>query len=96
MAAAHPDRVGPGGGANQGQLLRRSVPADRPGPNKAAVAVAHSLLDVIWHMLTTGEVFTDLGVDYFTSRQDTEHQTRRLVSQLEKLGYTVQLAATAT
>ncbi|MGO9164459.1 MAG: hypothetical protein ACLP7J_27840 [Streptosporangiaceae bacterium] len=51
---------------------------------------------MIWHMLTTGEVFTDLGVDYFTSRQDTEHQTRRLVSQLEKLGYTVQLAATAT
>ena len=98
VAAAHPDRVGPGGGTNQGQLLRRPVPADRPppGPNKAAVAVAHSLLDVIWHMLTTGEVFTDLGADYFTSRQDKEHQTRRLVRQLENLGYTVQLAATAT
>ena len=26
-------------------------------------------------MLTTGEVFTDLGADYFTSRQDKEHQT---------------------
>jgi hypothetical protein len=53
-----------------------------------------SLLDVIWHMLTIGEVFADLGADYFTSRQDKERQTRRLVSQLEKLGYTVQLAAT--
>ena len=76
-------------GAQYRQIARRR------GPNKAAVAVAHSLLDVIWHMLTTGEVFADLGADYFTSRHDKEHQTRRLVSQLEKLGYTVQLAAAA-
>jgi transposase len=69
--------------------------ARRRGPNKAAVAVAHSLLDVIWHMLTTGEVFADLGADYFTSRHDEEHQTLRLVSQLEKLGYTVELIPTA-
>ncbi len=77
-------------GAQYRQIARRR------GPNKAAVAVAHSLLDVIWHLLTTGEVFADLGADYFTSRQDKEHQTQRLVRQLEKLGYTVQLAATAT
>ena len=63
------------------------------GPNKAAVAVAHSLLDVIWHMLPTGEVFADLGADYFTSRHDKEHQARRVVSQLEKLSFTVQLTA---
>jgi transposase len=68
--------------------------ARRRGPNKAAVAVAHSLLDVTWHLLTTGEVFTDPGADYFASRQDTEHQTRRLISQLKKLGYTVELTAT--
>ena len=61
----------------------------------AAVAVAHSLSDLIWHILTTGEVFTDLGADYFTSRQDKEHQARRLIGQLEKLGYTVQLTAAA-
>jgi transposase len=73
-------------GAQYRQIARRR------SPNRAAVVVAHSLLDVIWHMLTTGEVFADLA-DYFTSRQDKEHQTRRLVSQLEKLGHTVQLAA---
>ena len=50
---------------------------------------------MIWHLLTTGEVFADLGADYFTSRQDAEHQARRLISQLEKLGYTVQLNAAA-
>jgi len=69
--------------------------ARRRGPGKAAVAVARSLPDVIWHMLSTGEVSADLGEDYFTSRHDKEHQTRRLVSQLEKPGYTVQLAAAA-
>jgi Transposase IS116/IS110/IS902 family len=67
--------------------------ARRRGPNKAAVAVAHSLLDVIWHMLTTGEAFAALGEDYYTSRQDMEHQARRLISQLEKLGFTVELTA---
>ncbi len=35
-------------GAQYRQIARRR------GPNKAAVAVAHSLLDAIWHMLTTG------------------------------------------
>jgi hypothetical protein len=42
-------------------------------------------------MLTTGEGFADPGADYFTSRHDKERQTRRLTSQLEKLGYTVKL-----
>ena len=44
-------------------------------------------------MLTTGEVFADLGEDYYTSRHDKERQTRRLTGQLEKLGYTVELTA---
>ena len=76
-------------GAQYRQIARRR------GPNKAAVAVAHSLLDVIWHMLTTGEVFADLGADYFITRHDTERQTRRLITQLEKLGYTVELTNAA-
>jgi hypothetical protein len=50
---------------------------------------------VTWHLLTTGEVFTDLGEDCYASRHDKKRQIRRLVSQLEKLGYTVQLAAAA-
>ena len=70
--------------------------ARRRGPNKAAVAVAHSLLDLIWHLLSTGELFHDLGDDYFARRQDPKRQTRRLVNQLERLGYTVTLTPTAT
>jgi transposase len=75
-------------GAQYRQIARRR------GPDKAAVAVARSLLDVTWHLLTTGEVFADLGEDYSTSRHDTE-QARPLVNQLEKLGYTVDLTAAA-
>jgi transposase len=58
-----------------------------------AVAVAHSLLDVIWHMLTTGEVFSNLGEDYCASRHDKEQQARRLVARLQKLGYAVEVTA---
>jgi transposase len=69
--------------------------AHRRGPNKAAVAVAHSLLDVIWHILTTGELFTDLGADFYQRHRDPERITRRLVHQLELLGHTVTITPAA-
>ena len=75
-------------GAQYRQIARRR------GPNKAAVAVAHSLIELVWHLLSTGEVFQDLGDDYFTSRQDPERRARRLVAQLQELGYAVTLETT--
>ena len=48
------------------------------------------MICAIWHMLSTGETYRDLGGDYFTSR-DPERQTRRLVKQLERLGHHVTL-----
>lgn len=62
----------------------------RRGANRASVAVASSILTAAWHMLSTGEVYTDLGGDYF-ARRDPERTTRRLVAQLEKLGHVVTL-----
>jgi len=59
------------------------------------VAVAHSLINVVWHLLSTGEIFTDPGADYFQRRSDPEHQARRLTGQLEKLGYHVALTPAA-
>jgi transposase len=67
--------------------------AHRRGPDKATVAVAHSLVIVIWMMLATGEQFHDLGEDWFQRRRDPERESRRLVHQLERLGYTVTLQA---
>jgi transposase len=68
----------------------------RRGHAKATTAVAHSILVAAWHMLTTGEIYTDPGGDYF-ARRDPERTTRRLVAQLEKLGHAVTLEpATST
>jgi len=69
--------------------------ARRRGPNKAAVAVAHSLIDVVWHLLSTGETFADPGADYFERRSDPERQARRLTEQLLQLGYRVTLTPAA-
>lgn len=65
--------------------------AKRRGPNKAAVAVAHSLIELVWHMLDTGECYHDLGDDYYLRRRDPERETRRLVTQLQERGFHVEL-----
>jgi transposase len=62
----------------------------RRGPNKATIAVCHSILTAVWHMLSTGETYTDPGGDFF-ARRDPERTRKRLVGQLERLGYTVTL-----
>lgn len=48
------------------------------------------MICVIWHLLSTGEIYRDLGGDYFR-RRDPERITKRLVAQLEALGHTVTL-----
>jgi transposase len=62
----------------------------RRGHKKALGAVKHSILCAIWHMLSTGELYNDLGGDYYRKR-DPERTTKRLVTQLEALGHTVTL-----
>ena len=62
----------------------------RRGHKKALGAVKHSIICACWHMLTTGELYRDLGGDYF-QRRDPERTTRSLVSKLEALGHTVTL-----
>jgi transposase len=64
----------------------------RIGHGRALGAVKHSILCAIWHMLKNGELYRDLGGDYFRQR-DPERQTRRLVAQLERLGHAVTLEA---
>jgi transposase len=62
----------------------------RRGHSKAVTAVGHSILTAAWHMLQTGELFRDLGGDYFI-RQNPDRLTKRLVRQLEALGHHVTL-----
>ena len=62
----------------------------RRGHKKALGAVKHSILIACWHMLCTGELYNDLGGDYYRKR-DPERITKRLVAQLERLGHVVTL-----
>ena len=61
----------------------------RRGPQRAAVAVGHSILVVVWHLLTNGEPYNDLGGDYFDKQRTSAARQRRLVAQLEAMSNTV-------
>jgi transposase len=63
----------------------------RRGPNKAAVAVAHSILVIAYHMLDSNQPYNELGPEYFLERESSEAYKRRLVRQLERLGHRVSL-----
>ena len=60
----------------------------RRGMGRAQVAVAHSILVAAYWMLKRDEPYRDLGPDWHV-RRDAEAHTRRLVTQLERLGHTV-------
>jgi len=64
--------------------------ASRRGPMKAVVAIEHTLLTAIWHMLTNNTEYTDLGGDYYT-RRTPDRTKQRAINQLRQLGYTVTL-----
>ena len=53
---------------------------------KAITTVAHAILVIIWHILTTGRPYQDLGADYYTRRADPGKEARRLIARLEALG----------
>lgn len=66
----------------------------RRGHKKALGAVKHSIIVAVWHMLSTGELYRELGGDFFRKR-DPERIAKRLVAQLEELGHSVTLEAVA-
>jgi transposase len=62
----------------------------RRGPKKAAVAVAASLLTAVYHMLSRGVPYQDLGPNHF-DRRDPTKVARRLIRRLEELGLKVEV-----
>jgi len=68
--------------------------AGRRGVRKAAVAVAHSILVSVWHLLAHACAYVELGATYFQQRDHTRIE-RRLIRRLEQLGHTVHLAPAA-
>ncbi len=64
--------------------------ASRRGAKKAALAVAHSILVIIYHILRDQSSYQDLGGNYFDER-DRQAVQKRLVRRLERMGYQVEL-----
>lgn len=64
--------------------------ASRRGNKRAAVAVAHTILVIVYHMLKNRSHYRELGQDYF-DRLNRDTVSRRLVRRLESLGYQVEL-----
>ena len=77
-----------------GERYRRIV--KRRGKLKALVAVARSILVVVWNLLADPTArFHDLGTDYHARRIDTERRLRNHLAQLAALGYRVTLEPAA-
>ncbi|HJW86106.1 MAG TPA: IS110 family transposase [Candidatus Brocadiaceae bacterium] len=62
--------------------------ASRRGKKRAIVAVGHTMLKIVYHMLKHKVSYHDLGNDYFDSF-NSESLKRNLVKRLEKLGHKV-------
>jgi transposase len=67
----------------------------RRGSFKAIGATRHDLLIAYWHIVHDAVDYRELGADWAMRRHSREHQTRRLVRQLEALGKQVQLTDAA-
>jgi transposase len=64
--------------------------AARRGRKRAIVAVGHTIVGIVHHLLARGTTFEDLGGLYFDER-DREAVRRRAVARLEALGFHVDL-----
>jgi transposase len=64
--------------------------AARRGKKRALVALGHTLLVIMYHMLKNRTTYQELGGD-FLERLEPERLTRQLIQRLEKLGHHVTL-----
>jgi len=67
----------------------------RRGANRATVAVAHSMLIAIYHMLKNNVPFKDLGSDYYT-KFNTESKVRYYMRKLQELGTSIPVSLATT
>jgi transposase len=68
--------------------------AKRRGAKRAAIAVAHSILVIIYHLLSHGTTYQEKGETFF-EEQERQGAEKRLVRQLSRLGYDVTLQPVA-
>ena len=70
--------------------------ARRRGKAKAQVAVARSILVIIWHLLANPAArYADLGPGYYQARLDTDRKLRNHIRQIQALGFDVAVTRAA-
>ncbi|MBW4421166.1 MAG: IS110 family transposase [Myxacorys californica WJT36-NPBG1] len=65
----------------------------RRGSKRAAMAVAHTILVIAYHILSEQTTYRELGSNYL-DQQDRDRVSRQLKRHLERLGYQVSLEPT--
>jgi transposase len=68
--------------------------AHRRGKKRAAIAVAHTILIICYHLIKDGTTYQELGSNYFDER-DKEKVIRRCTRRIEQLGKKVTLTDAA-
>lgn len=74
-----------------GRYRRLTHRLGRDGKKKAVVAIAHSILRITYFILSTDQPYVEFGPDFGAASE--EARIRRLLTQVERLGYTVTKAA---
>jgi len=73
-----------------------ATPGSPAAAAKAQVAVARSILVIIWHLLADPAArYTDLGYGYYQARTDTDRKLRNHIRQIQALGFAVTLTRAA-
>ena len=110
-ARTRPGKKGQGNGYLRGSLGQAAIGAAgtatflgeryhriarRRGKAKAQVAVARSILVIIWHLLAAPATqFTDLGHDYYQGRLDTDRKLKNHIRQIQALGFDITITKAA-
>jgi transposase len=81
-------------GARHQRLIRRF---GKKNTAKASFAIAHNLLQIIWHVLHDNTPYHDLGADYFQRPNSpaATARTHQLLRELRALGHNVQITPAA-
>jgi hypothetical protein len=67
--------------------------AARRGKKRALVAIGHSILKSVYHILSTEKEYNELGADYINQIMESKRKSY-LKKELERLGYQVDLVDT--
>ena len=67
----------------------------RIGKKQAALAIAHKILVIVYHLLATGSDYEEARYDHYHPQQEARER-QRAIKALERLGYTVTVERAAS